>query len=45
MAKFRVQRLREQVQIEVSPVLRGSLRQPEARETLLPALSGSFKAG
>ena len=41
MTKFRVQRLREQVQIEVSPVLRGSLRQPEAREST-PAVTAQF---
>jgi predicted nucleotidyltransferase component of viral defense system len=41
MTKFRVQRLREQVQIEVSPVLRGSVRQPEAREST-PAVTSQF---
>jgi hypothetical protein len=41
MTKFRIQRAREQVQIEVSPVLRGSVRQPEAREST-PAVTAQF---
>jgi hypothetical protein len=41
LTKFRIQRLREQVQIEVSPVLRGSVRQPEAREST-PAVTAQF---
>lgn len=41
MTKFRVQRMREQVQIEVSPVLRGSVLEPEAREST-PAVTAQF---
>ncbi len=41
LTKFRIQRQREQVQIEVSPVLRGSVRQPEAREST-PAVTAQF---
>jgi len=41
MTKIRVLRGREQVQIEVSPVLRGAVRQPEAREST-PAVTAQF---
>ncbi len=41
MTKFRIQRAREQVQIEVSPVLRGSVREPEARAST-PAVTAQF---
>lgn len=41
MTKFRVQRMREQVQIEVSPVLRGSVLEPEARAST-PAVTAQF---
>jgi len=41
MTKFRVQRAREQVQIEVSPVLRGSVREASSREST-PAVTAQF---
>jgi nucleotidyltransferase AbiEii toxin of type IV toxin-antitoxin system len=41
LTKIRIQRAREQVQIEVSPVLRGSVREPEAREST-PAVTAQF---
>ena len=41
VTKFRVQRLRAQVQIEVSPVLRGSVREASLREST-PAVTAQF---
>jgi len=41
LTKFRVQRLRAQVQIEVSPVLRGSVREASLREST-PAVTAQF---